>query len=79
MITLTSQYGKGSRSEDTWPPEKPYRTGRGHLLNRLYDHDWHLGRTAQALGTSYADVVRRIRSAGFESLLKQGVERMARD
>ncbi|MDQ0943995.1 hypothetical protein [Streptomyces sp. V1I1] len=52
---------------------------RGHLLNRLHDHDWHLGRTAEALGTSYADLVRRIRSAGFESLLKQGVERMARD
>ncbi|MFF3456324.1 hypothetical protein ACFYXH_18750 [Streptomyces sp. NPDC002730] len=44
---------------------------RGHLLNRLHDHDWHLGRTAEALGTSYLDLVRRIRAAGFESLLNE--------
>lgn len=51
---------------------------RGHLLSRLHDHDWHLGRTAEALGTSYPDLVRRIRAAGFDSLLKQGVELRAR-
>ncbi|GGT25472.1 hypothetical protein GCM10014713_18040 [Streptomyces purpureus] len=42
---------------------------RGYLLQSLADHDWHLGRTAQALGSSYAEVVRRIRAAGFGSLL----------
>ena len=51
---------------------------RGHLLNRLHDHDWHLGRTAQSLGTTEADLVRRIRDAGFSSLLKHGVERVAK-
>jgi hypothetical protein len=35
------------------------------------DHDWHLGRTAEALGTSYPDLVRRIRDAGFASLLNE--------
>ncbi|MER7948195.1 hypothetical protein ABTY59_12505 [Streptomyces sp. NPDC096079] len=42
---------------------------KGYLLNRLADCDWHLGRTAEALGTSYAEVVRRVRSAGLGSLL----------
>ncbi|MFI1399522.1 ARPP-2 domain-containing protein [Streptomyces sp. NPDC020681] len=49
---------------------------RGHLLNRLHDCDWHLGRTAEALGTSHADLVRRIRDAGFETLLKHEVARV---
>ncbi|MGW4028471.1 ARPP-2 domain-containing protein [Streptomyces sp. NPDC004838] len=47
---------------------------RGHLLNSLHDGDWHLERTAESLGTSTSDLVRRIRDAGFESLLKHGVE-----
>ncbi len=51
---------------------------RGHLLNRLHENDWHLDRTAEALGTPRADLVRRIRDAGFASLLKHGVERVAR-
>lgn len=42
---------------------------KGHLLRRLADCDWHLERTAEALGTSYAEVVRRIRGAGLDSLL----------
>ncbi|MGW8364506.1 ARPP-2 domain-containing protein [Streptomyces wedmorensis] len=42
---------------------------KGHLLRRLADEDWHLGRTAGALGTSYEEVVRRIRAAGLGSLL----------
>ncbi|GAA2081670.1 hypothetical protein GCM10009801_40820 [Streptomyces albiaxialis] len=44
---------------------------RGHLLRRLADCDGHLERTAEALGTSYEDLVRRIRSAGFQSLLDE--------
>ncbi|MFF0448370.1 hypothetical protein ACFYT4_18500 [Streptomyces sp. NPDC004609] len=47
---------------------------RGHLLRSLHDGDWHLDRTAEALGTSRADLVRRIHDAGFGSLLKQGAE-----
>ncbi|MFG2333701.1 hypothetical protein ACGFMM_29385 [Streptomyces sp. NPDC048604] len=42
---------------------------RGYLLRRLADCDWHLGRTAEALGTSYAEVARRIERAGLGSLL----------
>ncbi|MET9426937.1 hypothetical protein [Streptomyces sp. NPDC003036] len=42
---------------------------RGYLLRRLADCDWHLGRTAEALGTGYAELVARIRAAGFGSLL----------
>ena len=42
---------------------------KGHLLRRLADADWHLERTAEALGTSYAEIVRRIGAAGFGGLL----------
>ncbi|MER5885193.1 hypothetical protein ABT160_15300 [Streptomyces sp. NPDC001941] len=42
---------------------------RGHLLRRLADCDWHLGRTARELGTTYEELVRRIRRAGFGELL----------
>ncbi|MFI6283501.1 ARPP-2 domain-containing protein [Streptomyces sp. NPDC051018] len=47
---------------------------RGHLLSSLHDCDWHLDRTAAALGTGRADLVRRIHDAGFGWMLKQGVE-----
>ncbi|MFJ2178091.1 ARPP-2 domain-containing protein [Streptomyces sp. NPDC087851] len=43
---------------------------RGHLLSRLAAHDWHPGRTAEALGTTDVELLRRIRAAGFGSLLK---------
>ncbi|MFB7271893.1 hypothetical protein [Streptomyces sp. NPDC056244] len=42
---------------------------RGYLLTRLAAHDWHLGRTAQKLGIGYEELIRRIRAAGFASLL----------
>lgn len=38
---------------------------RGHLLNSLADNDWHLRRTADQLGTTSEEIVRRIRAAGF--------------
>ncbi|MCB8906695.1 MULTISPECIES: hypothetical protein [unclassified Streptomyces] len=44
---------------------------KGYLLRRLADCDWHLGRTAEALGTSYAEVVRRVRSAGLGTFLNE--------
>lgn len=43
---------------------------RGHLLQRLADADWELSRAARTLGTSQAELTRRIRAAGFESLLR---------
>ncbi|MFE6662333.1 hypothetical protein ACFVFH_02025 [Streptomyces sp. NPDC057697] len=42
---------------------------RGHLLHRLAAADWRLAGAAEALGTTPEELVRRIRSAGFESLL----------
>lgn len=51
---------------------------RGHLLNGLHDHDWHLDRTARALGVDRGQLVGRIQDAGFASLLKHGAERAAR-
>lgn len=48
---------------------------RGHLLRRLAECDWHLGRAAEALGTSYDELVRRVEHAGFGSLLQAHVVR----
>ncbi|MFF2330352.1 MULTISPECIES: hypothetical protein [unclassified Streptomyces] len=43
---------------------------RGHLLHRLSDAGWRLAQAAVALGTTEEELVRRIRAAGFESLLR---------
>ncbi|MFJ6437735.1 ARPP-2 domain-containing protein [Streptomyces sp. NPDC091416] len=43
---------------------------RGHLLQRLADADWEVSRAAGALGTSQGELLRRIRAAGFEFLLR---------
>ncbi|MCX5382842.1 hypothetical protein [Streptomyces sp. NBC_00083] len=43
---------------------------RGHLLQSLAAHDWHLGRCAEALGTTPEELTRRMRHAGFSALLK---------
>ncbi|MFE0644543.1 hypothetical protein ACFW2Y_23475 [Streptomyces sp. NPDC058877] len=53
---------------------------KGYLLQRLAGCDWHLGRTAEALGTSYAELVRRVRGAGLGALLDaHGVARRSRE
>ncbi|MFI1187222.1 ARPP-2 domain-containing protein [Streptomyces californicus] len=46
---------------------------RGHLLRTLAGADWEPGRAAAALGASRAELMRRIRAAGFGALLKGGV------
>ncbi|MFJ1600682.1 ARPP-2 domain-containing protein [Streptomyces sp. NPDC088261] len=46
---------------------------RGHLLSVLAAHDWRLDGTAAALGTTYEELVRRIRAAGFAPLLNEHV------
>ncbi|MEU9864523.1 hypothetical protein AB0D99_26975 [Streptomyces sp. NPDC047971] len=46
---------------------------RGHLLHRLADCDWHPGRAAEALGTTYAELVRRVENAGLGALLNSHV------
>lgn len=48
----------------------PAQIRRGHLLNSLADNDWHLRRTADRLGTTPEEIVRRVRAAGFGSLLR---------
>ncbi|MFF7158760.1 hypothetical protein [Streptomyces sp. NPDC008139] len=45
---------------------------RGHLLERLAAHDWHLGRTAEEFGLDEREFASRVRAAGFGSLLRQG-------
>ncbi|MFJ3094355.1 ARPP-2 domain-containing protein [Streptomyces hydrogenans] len=53
---------------------------RGYLLRRLASCDWHPGRTAEALGTSHEELVRRIRAAGFGALLDaHGLAQAARE
>ncbi|MEW2485644.1 hypothetical protein [Streptomyces sp. NPDC048411] len=39
------------------------------------DADWRLARAAAALGSTEEELVRRIRAAGFERLLKAHVQR----
>ncbi|MGW4054449.1 ARPP-2 domain-containing protein [Streptomyces sp. NPDC004779] len=53
---------------------------RGYLLRRLAACDWHPGRTAEELGTSRDELVRRIRAAGFGALLDaHGLAQAARN
>ncbi|MGW6917717.1 ARPP-2 domain-containing protein [Kitasatospora sp. NPDC054939] len=46
---------------------------RGHLLDRLAAHDWHLARTAADLGIGEPQLGPRLESAGFGYLLRQDV------
>lgn len=64
---ITDHKGRAAYLKTFRLSEKQIR--KGHLLRRLADADWHLGRTAEALGTSYAEIVRRIRAAGLGGLL----------
>jgi hypothetical protein len=51
----------------------PAQVRRGHLLSRLHECDWDLVATATALHTTPSALERRIRDAGFESLLRHHV------
>ncbi|MEU9503791.1 hypothetical protein [Streptomyces sp. NPDC048196] len=51
---------------------------RGHVLHRLAAHDWHVGRTAEAMGISGPELVRRVTHLGFEGLLKPPAEGVAK-
>ena len=48
---------------------------RAYLLGQLAAHDWHLGRTAEALGDTYQGLLVRLRNAGFGHLLKPHILR----
>ncbi|MFB7592690.1 hypothetical protein [Streptomyces sp. NPDC056169] len=64
---ITDHKGRAAYLKTFRLSEKQIR--KGHLLRVLADRDWHLERTAEALGTSYAEVVRRIEAAGLGALL----------
>ncbi|WP_405853218.1 hypothetical protein OG361_11460 [Streptomyces sp. NBC_00090] len=68
---ITDHKGRAAYLKTFRLSEKQIR--KGHLLRRLADADWHLGRTAEALGTSYAEIVRRIEAAGLGALLDSHV------
>ena len=44
---------------------------RGHLLDRLATHDWHLADTAAELSITEPQLGLRLESAGFGFLLRQ--------
>ncbi|GAA1400718.1 hypothetical protein GCM10009639_42110 [Kitasatospora putterlickiae] len=46
------------------------QTRRGHLLDRLAAHDWHLPTTATALGLTEPELALRLNTAGFSALLR---------
>ncbi|WP_448316796.1 ARPP-2 domain-containing protein [Streptomyces sp. CO7] len=46
---------------------------RGHLLDRLAAHDWHLADTAADFGITEAALALRLENAGFGNLLRQDV------
>lgn len=46
---------------------------RGHLLNTLAAHDWHLGAAAESLGIAPAAFTQRLEAAGFAYLLREDV------
>ncbi|MFE7562184.1 hypothetical protein [Kitasatospora sp. NPDC057500] len=46
------------------------QTRRGHLLDRLAAHDWHLPTTATALGLTEPQLALRLDAAGFGALLR---------
>jgi hypothetical protein len=46
---------------------------RGHLLDRLAAHEWHLGRTAEEFGLTAPEFAARVEAAGFGTLLRHRV------
>ncbi|MCW7989476.1 hypothetical protein XF35_30595 [Streptomyces platensis subsp. clarensis] len=67
--TITDEKGRVVYLKTFRLSEKQVR--RGHVLHRLAAHEWHLGRTAEAMGITVEELARRIRRLGFEGLLKQ--------
>ncbi|MCX4747794.1 hypothetical protein OG455_20115 [Kitasatospora sp. NBC_01287] len=69
--TITDEHGRLAYLKTFRLSEN--QTRRGHLLSRLAAHDWHLARTAEALGVTEAVLGLRLESAGFGRLLRQDV------
>ncbi|MCB5167725.1 hypothetical protein LG634_23200 [Streptomyces bambusae] len=68
---ITDEHGRTVYLKTFRLPEAQVR--RGHLLDRLAAHDWHLAATAAGLGTTAAQFALRLESAGFGHLLRQDV------
>lgn len=69
--TITDETGRVAYLKTFRLSESQVR--RGHLLDRLAAHDWHLPATAASLGITEAQLGLRLESAGFGGLLRQDV------
>lgn len=69
--TITDEAGRTAYLKTFRLSENQVR--RGHLLDRLAAHDWHLARTAASLAVTEAQLGLRLESAGFGYLLRQDV------
>ncbi|WP_035840967.1 ARPP-2 domain-containing protein [Kitasatospora azatica] len=69
--TITDQAGRVAYLKTFRLSESQVR--RGHLLDKLAEQDWHLGRTAAELGITEPQLGMRLEAAGFGSLLRQDV------
>lgn len=68
------------REDGTLEYLKTYRLSaaqvrRAYLLQQLAAHDWHIGRTAEALGDTEHGLMVRLKNAGFGYLLKPHILR----
>ncbi|ONI75084.1 hypothetical protein ALI144C_40710 [Actinosynnema sp. ALI-1.44] len=66
---ITDQRGRTAYLKTFRLSEKQVR--RGYLLQQLAAHDWHMPSTAEALGTTEAQLGLRLESAGFGHLLNE--------
>jgi hypothetical protein len=69
--TITDERGRTAYLKTFRLSEAQVR--RGHLLDRLAAHDWHLGATATAMGLREGELGMRLEHAGFGALLRQDV------
>lgn len=68
---ITDEHGRTAYLKTFRLSENQVR--RGHLIDRLAAHDWHLADAAAGLGVTEAQLGLRLESAGFGHLLQQHV------
>ncbi|MGA5820386.1 ARPP-2 domain-containing protein [Kitasatospora sp. NPDC094028] len=69
--TITDEHGRIAYLKTFRLSEAQVR--RGHLLDRLATNDWHLKRTAEAMGITEPQLGLRLEGAGFGQLLRKDV------